>query len=206
MKLYYAPGACSLASHIVLKEIGKTFSIEKVDLKNKTTETGENYAVINPKGYIPAIRLDDGELLTEGTAILQYLADQTPESKLAPANGTMPRVRLQETLNFITSELHKSFAPLFSQDENLEPAREAAREKLTNRFGLIEADLSDGREFITGDNFTIADAYLFTVASWGAHVGFNLEAFPGLEALIARISTRPAVQAALQAEGLLKAA
>lgn len=206
MKLYYFPGACSLASHIVLKETGKPFSIDKVDFKDRVTESGENYAAINPKGYVPAIRLDDGELLTEGSAILQYLADQTPESGLAPANGTMARVRLQETLNFITSELHKSFSPLFSEDEKLEPAREAAREKLVSRFGLIEADLSDGRKYITGDSFSVADAYLFTVASWGNHVGFSLDAFPNLRALLARISARPAVKAALQAEGLLKTA
>jgi glutathione S-transferase len=206
MKLYYAPGACSLASHITLQEAGLAHEIDRVDFSKKQTASGENYDEVNPKGYVPAIRLDDGAVMTEGPAILQYLADRVPESALAPAAGSIERVRLQEWLNFITSELHKSFGPLFSSDESLAGAKDFYRKKLTDRFAHVEKTLADGRNFLTGDSFTIADAYLFTVSNWGKLVGFSLDAFPKLNEYIARVSARPAVRAALQAEGLLDAA
>ncbi len=199
MKLYYSPGACSLASHIVLQEIGKPFSIERVDLATKKTATGADFSAVNPKGYVPTIELAPGEVLTEGPAILQHLADQA--GRLAPAAGTLARARLNEWLTFINSEIHKAFSPLFRPDAPTE-AKEAASAQLTKRFALIEKALSDGRDYLTGPDFTVADAYLFTVTNWANFTGLSLEAFPRLLAFQKRVSARPSVEKALVAEGL----
>lgn len=206
MKLYYSPGVCSLASHIVLNESGLAHAIEKVDLAKKVTETGADFTGINPNGYVPALELDSGEVLTEGPAILQYLADLAPESGLAPKAGTIERVRLQEWLNFITSELHKGFSPLFNKDPLVEPAKPIFARKLADRFAHVDAKLADGRKYLTGDAFTVADAYLFTVANWGRLVGLDLSRLANLQALLGRIAERPAVQKTLEAEGLKKQA
>ena len=202
MKLYYAPGACSLAPHIVAHEIGIALDLEKVDTKTKQTETGRDFGAINPKGYVPAIELDSGELLTEGQVISQYLADLKPESGIAPANGTLARYRVQETLGYINSEIHKSYSPLFNPATSAE-LREDRIQYLKKRYALIEKALASS-PFITGPNFTIADAYLFTVTNWARIVKVDLSEFPNLLAFQQRVAERPAVQAAMKAEGLIK--
>lgn len=201
MKLYYSPGACSLSPHIVLREVGLEFEMERVDLKSKKTEHGIDYLEINPKGYVPAVRLDDGELLTEGPAIVQYLADWVPERKLAPAAGTMERVRLQEWLNFISTELHKSHSPLFNPAAP-EEWKTWMRDLIGRRLALVAKQL-EGRDYLLGD-FSVADPYLFTVLSWGRFVNVDSSAWPVIGAYQARMAARPAVLAALKAEGLLK--
>jgi glutathione S-transferase len=203
MKLYFSPGACSLASHIVLRELGLPFDAVQVDLMKKTTKSGQDFATINPKGYVPALELDDGAMLTEGPAILQYLADRRPETKLAPANGTLERYRLQEWLAFINSELHKQFSPLFNP-ATPEQTRDSARKAIARRLGFVEAQL-DGRAFLMGDAFTVADAYLYTVLGWTKHVGVDLAPFPNVVAFRERIDARPAVQAAQAAEHATRA-
>ena len=202
MKLYYAPGACSLSPHIVAHELGIALQLDKVDLKTKQTESGADFLALNPKGYVPALGLDSGELLTEGVAIVQYLADLKPESGLAPANGTLARYRLQEVLTYINSELHKSFSPLFNPETPAE-TRAEREAYLRKRFTLIEQTLGK-QPFLLGDKFSVADAYLFTVANWANFVKLDLSAFPNLLAYQKRIAERPAVQAALRAEGLVK--
>jgi glutathione S-transferase len=201
MKLYYSPGACSLSPHIVAEEAGIKLQYEKVDLKTKKLDGGEDYLAINPKGYVPALALDDGELLTEGPAIVQYLADRKPGSGLAPTAGTLPRYRLQEMLTYINSELHKNYGPLFN------PATPAAlREEkvaaLKKRYSLLEQQLQ-GKKFLFGDQFTAADAYLFTVTNWAPKLKVDLSEFPNLQAFQQRVAARPAVQSALKSEGLL---
>jgi glutathione S-transferase len=203
VKLYFSPGACSLASHIVLRELGLPFEPVQVDLIKKTTKSGQDFATINPKGYVPALELDDGALLTEGPAILQYLADRKPESRLAPANGTLERYRLQEWLAFINSELHKSFSPLFNP-ATPEQTKETARKTIARRLGYVEQQLA-GRTFLTGDAFTVADAYLYTVLGWTKHVGLDLAPFPNVVAFRERVDARPAVQAAQAAEHATRA-
>ena len=202
MKLYYAPGACSLSPHIVARELGVKLAFEKVDTGAKRTETGRDYWQINPKGYVPALELDDGELLTEGPAIVQYLADLAPDAQLAPANGTFARARLQEMLGYINSEIHKSYSPLFRKET---PAETRAERKayLLRRYELIENILAK-QHWLLGDRFSAADAYLFTVTRWAKSVDLDLTAFPALRAFQERVAARPAVQAALAAEGLLK--
>jgi glutathione S-transferase len=202
MKLYYTPGACSLSPHIVLREAGLSFDVEKVDLGSKKTESGKDFNTINPKGYVPALQLDDGSILTEGPAIVQYLADKAPQSKLAPANGTLERYRLQELLGFIGTELHKGFSPLFNPTYP-EDAKKIARDNLAKRFNYLNTFLEKG-PFLTGEQFTVADAYLFTILGWTAFVKIDLGQWPVLKAYHARVAGRPAVQAALKAEGLLK--
>lgn len=202
MKLYYAPGACSLASHIALHESGLPFEIDKLNVPTKTTSSGEDYMQINPKGYVPAVRLDDGSILTEGAAILQYIADQNPASGLAPAAGTMERYRLQEWLTFIGTEIHKSYSPLFNKAAS-DDMKSFARNLLTKRLGYVEAQLAS-KPYLMGDGFTVADAYLFVVVSWSGHVGFDLGPFPQIREYVARIGARPAVQAAMKAEGLIQ--
>jgi len=204
MQLYYSPGACSLASHITLREAGLPVELKKADTKTKKLEDGSDYFAVNSKGSVPALRLDDGQVLTEGPAILQYLADQKPESKLAPKAGTLERYRLLEWLNFITSEVHKSFSPLFN------PAADAAvkqytTQNLEKKFDWIDKQLT-GKQYLTGDQFTIADAYLFVVANWSNFVGIDLGRWPALKAFQDRVAARPKVQEALAAEGLLKKA
>jgi len=203
MKLYYAPGACSLSPHIVANELGIALKLEKVDNKAKRTETGRDYWQINPKGYVPALELDDGEVLTEGPAIVQYLGDQRPDAKLVPANGTLARVRLQEMLGYINSEIHKSYSPLF-KDDTPEQTRTDRKAYLTRRYELIEKVLAR-QPWLLGDHFSAADAYLYTVTRWANAVKLDLSAFPHLRAFQERVAERPAVQAALSAEGLLKA-
>jgi glutathione S-transferase len=201
MKLYYSAGACSLSPHIVLREAGLEFELERVDTSSKKTATGADFYQINPKGYVPALKLDDGEVLTEGAAIVQYLADLKPDAALAPKNGTFARVRLQEQLNFIAMEIHKSFGPLFSSDTP-EVTKQGAITKLGKRFDEIERTLNDGRKYLFGDSFTVADAYLFTVARWAKAVKVPLDRWPLLLGFIERVGTRPAVRAALEAEGV----
>jgi glutathione S-transferase len=198
MKLYYAPGACSLSPHIALLEAGLKFDLVRVDTKTKKTEHGEDYLAINPKGYVPALQLDDGSVLTEGPAIVQYIADLKPEAKLAPANGTLARSRLQELLGYTNSEIHKGFSPLFKPDT---PAdyKPVVLENLRKRIGLFATQLQ-GKTFALNEQFTVADGYLFTVLSWSKHVGLDLSAWPAVTDYLARIGARPAVQAALQAE------
>lgn len=204
MKLYYAPGVCSLASHIVAHEAGIDLSIEKVDTKAKRTETGRDYLEVTPKGYVPALEFDDGEVLTEGPAILQYLADLKPESGLAPANGTLARSRLQETLGYINSEIHKSYSPLFNPATSAE-VRDERKAYLRKRYGLLDKKLAQ-QPWLLGDTFTAADAYLFVVTNWAKGAELDLSEFPALTVFQQRVAARPAVQAAMQAEGLIKAA
>ena len=204
MKLYYSPGACSLSPHIVAYELGLKLPVEKVDTKAKRTETGRDFLAINPKGYVPALELDNGEVLTEGPAIVQYLADQKGNTALAPANGTLARARLQEMLNYITSEIHKSYSPLFS-DATPEATRTERKAYLAKRYDFIEKILAK-QPHLLGDHFTVADAYLFTVTRWADFVKLDLSAFPSLQAFQKLVAARPAVQAAMAAEGLIKAA
>lgn len=204
MKLYYAAGACSLSPHIVALEAGIPVELIKVDNKAKRTASGEDFLHINPKGYVPALQLESGELLTEGPAIVQYLADLKPETGLAPANGTTARYRLQEMLGYINSELHKSYSPLFKPDTP-DAVREERQAYLRKRYALLEQRLSK-HDWLIGDQFTAADAYLFTVTNWAQHVKLDLSDFPAIVAFQQRVASRPKVQSALQAEGLLKAA
>ncbi len=203
MKLFYKAGACSLASHIALREIGTAFEIEAVDTATQRTESGADYTLINRKGYVPTLQLDDGELLTEGPAILQHLADSNPDANLAPAVGTRQRARMLEQLTFVSSELHKAFGALF-RDGASEEQKALAREAVGQKFEHLEELLSDGRDTLVPGQFTIADAYLFVVANWANFTGIDLKSWPGLNAFVARIAARPAVQRALHAEGLLQ--
>ena len=202
MKLYYSPGACSLASHIALYETGLPFETDRIIKTSKMTTGGEDFMQINPKGYVPAIRLDDGSILTEGAAVLQYIADQKPGSGLAPKAGTMERYRLQEWLTYISSEIHKSFSPMFSKDA-AEEVKSYARNMLGKRLGYAETQLAN-QPYLMGDHFTVADAYFFVVMNWSNIVGFDLAPFPRIRGYLARIAARPAVQAAMKAEGLIK--
>jgi len=204
MKLYYSPGACSLSPHIVANELGIALKLEKVDTKAKRTESGSDYWQINPKGYVPALELDSGELLTEGPAIVQYLGDQKPDARFNPANGTIERAHLQEMLGYINSEIHKSYSPLFKEDTP-DVTRTERKAYLQRRYELIEKILGK-QTWLLGEQFTAADAYLFTVTRWAEHVKFDLSAFPKLRAFQERVAARPAVQAALASEGLVKKA
>ncbi|HZH44552.1 MAG TPA: glutathione transferase GstA [Lysobacter sp.] len=204
MKLYYVPGTCSLAPHIIARELGIDLKLEKVDFVTKTYGDGRDFNEINPKGYVPALELDNGEVLTEGPAIMQYLADLRPEGGLAPANGTFERVRLQELLGYINSELHKSFGPLWNP-ASLPEVREERSEYLRKRFGLFEKLLAK-QPYLMGDRFTVADVYLFVVAAWSKPTKFDLSPFPVIQEFQKRIGSRPAVQQAMVAEGLIKAA
>lgn len=201
MKLYYSPGACSLASHIVLAESGATYSVERADIRAKKTESGGDFTAISPRGAVPVLVLDNGEVLTEGVAIMQFVADSVTPGKL-PAAGTLERARLQEALNFVSTEVHKTYSPFFRGLEGA--AKEAQVALLNSRLALIEGRLADGRDYLLGAEFTPADAYLFTVTNWSKGIGHDLSAYPKLEALRARIAARPAVQVAMKAEGLLK--
>ncbi len=204
MKLYYLPGACSLASHISLRETGLPFEIDKVkiDGATKTTASGENFLQVNPKGYVPTIRLDDGSVMTENGAVLQYIADQNPASGLAPKAGTMERYRLQEWLTFVGTELHKTFSPLFSKTVAPE-VKDRAFGLLTARLGYVETQLAN-KPYLMGDSFTVADAYMFAIVRWSSRVGFDLAPFPRIIEYMARLSARPTVQAAMKAEGLIQ--
>jgi glutathione S-transferase len=201
MKLYYSPGACSLSPHIALLEAGLDFTAEKVDLKTKKTETGADFTTVNSKGAVPALVMDDGKLLTEGAVIVQYIADQKPQTGLAPASGTLERYRLMELLNYIASEVHKGYSPLFNPAITPE-AKAAAIAGLDKKFTFLAAQLGD-KPYLLGDTFTVADAYLFTVLSWSSHVGVDLAKWHALSAYLARVGHRPKVQEALKAEGLI---
>ncbi len=199
MKLYYKQGACSLSPHIVLRELGLPFEAVKVDTKAGKTEKGADFRKINPKGYVPVLELDSGEHLTEGAVIVQYLADQAPSKKLAPAQGTLERYRLQEWLNYIATEVHKSYSPIFRAPDDA--AKAFWRDALGGKLDHLQRHLSE-RQFVYGDSFSIADAYLFTVLRWSGspRVGLDLARWPALAAYLERIGARPAVQAALEAE------
>ena len=202
MKLFYSPAACSLSPHIVAREAGIDLELVKVDTKTKTMAAGGDYWAINPKGYVPAIELNNGEVLTEGPAIVQYLADFKPEAKLAPANGTWERVRLQEMLGYINSEIHKSYSPLFKATTSDE-VRAERKDYLRLRYALLDKQLA-GRNYLFGDQFTVADAYLFVVTNWARSTKVDLGDFANLQAFQQRVAARPAVRAAMMAEGLIK--
>jgi glutathione S-transferase len=202
MKLYYSPGACSLSPHIVANEAGIALELVKVDLKTKTIDSEGDYRSINAKGYVPALALDDGEVLTEGPAIVQYLADLKPAAGLAPPNGTFARVKLQEALNYLTSEIHKAYTPLFNP-QVLPQVREERLAHLTRHYALIDKQL-EGRQYLLGDGFTVADAYLFVLTNWARTVNLDLSAFPNLLAFQKRVAERRAVRKALVREGLVK--
>ena len=201
MKLFFKAGACSMSPHIVLEELGLKYEAEAVDLKAKKTASGGDYLAVNPKGYVPALQLDSGDVLTEGPAIVQYLADSKPEKKLAPANGTVERYRLQAWLTFIGTELHKQFSPLFNPAAPQE-WKDICRANIERRLGYVNEQLA-GKDYLMGKDFSVADAYLFTVAGWTKVVKIDLGAWPNLAAYMGRVAARPAVQAAMKAEGLI---
>ena len=202
MKLYYTPGACSQAPHIVLQELDLKYQPIKVDLPAHTLPDGSDFRAINPKGYVPMLELDDGTRLREGPAILQYIADLAPIKNLAPAAGTLQRYRLQEWLTFIGTEVHKGFSPLFNPGMP-EEAKGIFKDKLKSRFQWLDGELAS-KQFLMGDHFSVADGYLFTVTNWAKPTGVDISAFANVQAWHARVAARPAVQEAMKAEGLLK--
>lgn len=205
MKLYYAPAACSLAVHITAREAGLPIELVKVDLGKHMLYDGTDYHTINPRGYVPALRLDDGTLLTEVAAIVQYLGDLAPASGIVPPAGTMERVHLQEWLTFVSSELHKAFSPWLWHSETAESTKQAVRERLALRFTEMDRLLAR-RPFLLGERFSAADAYAFTIVNWSHILKFSLEPYPSLAAYLARIAARPQVSAAMRAERLLEKA
>jgi glutathione S-transferase len=202
MKLYYSPGACSLSPHIALIEAGIPFEAVLASTKTHKLADGTDYYTINPLGYVPLLELDDGTRLSEGAAIVQYIADQAPAAKLAPANGTIERYKLQQWLAFISTELHKNFSPLFKPGTPVE-TQEAAKTQLMSRFGWVDGELA-GKDFLLGDTYTVADGYLFNVSNWAAFVKLDISGFANLAALRGRVAAKPSVQAAMKAEGLIK--
>ena len=202
MKLYYSPGACSLSPHIVLRELGLPYEPVLASTKTHKLVDGTDYYTINPKGYVPLLELDDGQRLTEGPAIVQYLADQKPASGLIAAPGSMARYRQMEWLNFVSTELHKSYSPLFNAAMP-EEGKAVFRERLRGRYKYLNQQL-EGKSYLTGDAFTVPDAYLFTVTNWAPRVGVELAEMPNVQAFVARVAARPAVQEAMKAEGLIK--
>ena len=202
MKLYYLPGACSLASNIALREAGLKFELVKVDRATKMAADGLNFREVNPKGYVPALTLDSGETLTENVAVLQYIADRNPAAKLAPAFGTIERYRLMEWLSFINSEIHKNFSPLF-RAEATDAVKEFTRTNLAARLDYLQGALG-ARSYLSGEQYTVADPYLFAVLGWGARVGVDIGNWPGLKRLHERVGARPHTIEALKSEGLLK--
>jgi len=202
LKLYYSPGACSLSSHIVLEESGLPYTTVLANLKTHQLQDGTDLYAINPLGYVPVLELADGSRLREGPVIVQYIADQAPQKNLAPANGTLARYRLQEWLTFIGTELHKTFSPLFNP-VTPDVFKSFTKDRLLARFKWLDGELK-GKHYLMGEQFTVADAYLFTVTTWTGAVGLDISALPHLNALRERIAARPAVQAAMKAEGLLK--
>jgi glutathione S-transferase len=202
MKLYYLAGACSMATNIALREAGLKFDLVKVDRQTKRAADGLDFNEVNPKGYVPALTLDSGETLTENVAVLLYVADRNPVAKLAPAAGTMERYRLVEWLAFINSEIHKNFGPLFRKDAP-EDTKAYARKNIATRAGWLDSSWGS-RSFLMGEQFTVADAYLFVVLGWGAHAGVDVGQWPKLQAFLARVGARPHVIEALKSEGLAK--
>lgn len=201
MKLYYSPAACSLSPHIVLRETGLPFELVQVNIPQQQTADGADYRAINPKGQVPALQRDDGELITEGPVIVQYLAERAPEKKLLAPAGSLERYRTQEWLNFICSELHKNFGLIFKY-QSVAGLKDVLAEAIVQRLGLVEKHLQ-GREYLVGSDFTVADAYLFTVLSWCKFIGVELGGLPAVSAFNQRVGARPAVREALRAEGLL---
>jgi glutathione S-transferase len=203
MQLYFSPGACSLASHITAREAGVTVDLKRADTKTKKLEDGSDYFAVNSKGAVPALKLDNGQILTEGVAIMQYLADQKPESNLVPKAGTLERYRVLEWLNYVTSEIHKTFSPLWGDND---PAVKAyAQKNLEKKFDWLDKQLA-GKKYLTGDTFTVADAYLFAVVNWTNFLGIDQSTWPNLKAFQERVAARPKVQEAMAAEGLTKKA
>ncbi len=202
MKLYFSPGACSLSPHIVMREAGYKFDLEQVDLKEKKTKAGKDYLAINPKGQVPALQLDNGELLTEGPVIVQYLADQKATAGLIPAAGTADRYKVQEWLNFTGTELHKTFGPIF-RPTTPDAFKALSKELLAKRFDYLDQYMA-GRQYLMGNTFTVADAYFFTVLRWSPRVDLDLARWPNLKAYVDRVAARPKVQEAMKAEGLIQ--
>jgi glutathione S-transferase len=202
MKLFYSPGACSLSPHIALREAGLPFTLHKVDLGTKKVDADGDFTKVNGKGYVPALELDNGQVLTEGPAIVQYIADQKPATGIAPPAGTMERYKLQEWLNFITSELHKPLGSMFNPAQTAE-WKEAVKTTLAKRLDWLTQQL-EGKAHLMGEKFTVADGYLFTVLGWAKHVGFDLGRWPVIQQYMAHIGQRPKVVEALKAEGLVK--
>lgn len=202
MKLFYSPGACSLSPHIALREAGLPFTLHKVDLGTKKVDSDGDFTKVNGKGYVPALELDDGQVLTEGPAIVQYIADQKPGTGIAPAAGTMERYKLQEWLNFVTAELHKPFGSMFNKAQTPE-WRAAVEATLAKRLDWLTQQL-EGKQHLLGDKFSVADAYLFTVLGWAQYVNFDLSKWPLLQQYMGRIAARPKVVEALKAEGLIQ--
>ena len=200
MKLFYKPGACSLASHIALSEVGATFDIEKVDTEAGKTETGRDFKAVNPKGYVPALELDADTILTEGPSILQFIADRHPDANLIAEAGTVERTRIVEYLNYVGSELHKAFSPLFNPSAS-DADKETAKVTVASKLDYVETLLA-GKEYLMGAQFTVADAYLSVVCNWANFVGIDLEKWPHVKAFVGRVFARPAAQKALKAEGL----
>jgi glutathione S-transferase len=201
MKLYYSPGTCALSPHIVADELSLPLKLIKVDLKSKRTEDGEEFTKINPNGYVPALVLEDGRQLTEGPAIVQYLADLKPEHHLVPPAGSFERYRLQQWLNFITSEIHKGFSPLFNPTFP-EDAKQVVKNQLASRIGTVADHLAQ-QPYLLGEQFTVADAYLFVTLGWCPHVGIDLSQWPVLKSYYEKIAGRPAVRKAMQEQGLI---
>ena len=201
MKLYYSPGACSLSPHIALREAGLAFELVRTSTRTHVMEDGTDFYTVNPKGAVPVLEIANGERLTEGPAIVQYIADQVPQKQLAPPAGTMARYRLQEWLNYVTSELHKAFTPLFSP-ATPDDTKSQVKATLRKRLEWVDAQLA-GKAYLLGDTFTVADGYLYTVVNWTKPVGLSTEGLPNLLAFMARVGARPAVGDALKAEGLV---
>ncbi len=201
MKLYFSPGSCSLSPHIVLREAGYEFDLEQVNNQEKKTKSGTDYWSVNGKGQVPVLELDDGERITEGAVIVQYLADQKPAAGLAPPTGTMERVRVQEWLNFVGSELHKVYAPIF-RPTTPDAYKVLSKENLSKRMEWLNKQLA-GKQYLTGDKFTVADAYLFTVLRWSPRIQFDVGQWPNVKAFVDRVAARPKVQEAMKAEGLI---
>ena len=204
MQLYFSPGACSLASHITLRELGLPFDLKRTDVRNKKLEDGSDFLAVNSKGAVPALRLDDGQVLTEGAVILQYLADRKPEAGLAPKNGTIERYRLQEWLNYVASEIHKSYSPLFNPAATAE-IKEFTIANIGKKLDWLDQQLA-GTTYLTGNAFTIADAYLFTILNWSGGVGIDLAKWPAVKQFYDRVAARPQVKEAMTTEGLIKKA
>ena len=204
MKLYFSPGSCSLSPHIVVRELGLPVDVERIDGRTHRTASGDDFYAINPKGQVPTLLLDDGQVLTEGAVIVQYLADRRPEAKMIPVAGTMERYRLQEWLNFIATELHKTMSPLFNP-KLPDEIRQATKERIASRFDTVEKRLSQ-TPYLMGSSFTVADAYAFTIIGWSKRFEIDLARWPGIVAFMARVAERPAVKAALEVEAAARQA
>jgi glutathione S-transferase len=202
MKLYYAPGVCSLSPHIVLRETRTPFELVKTDIRAKKVADGSDFFEVNPNGYVPALQLDDGTIITEGPAIVQYVADKAGATDLAPANGTIERTKLHQWLNFVSAEIHKGFSPLFNP-KMPDDGKAVVKDRLLERFAFLEKHLG-ANDYLMGPQFTVADAYLFTTLGWTKPLSIDMTHFPSLQSYIARITARPAVQEAMKAEGLIK--